>query len=87
MIAPLPAVLDTPAADPLRVTLRQAVEKGQPLLLDGAAVERIGTACLQVLLAGREAAARGALPFAIVNPAPALVEMAALAGLDDLVTV
>jgi len=87
MIAPLPAILDTPAAGPLRVTLRQAVEKGQPLLLDGAAVERIGTACLQVLLAGREAAARGALPFAIVNPAPALVEMAALAGLDDLVTV
>ena len=51
------------------------------------AYHNVGVRCLQVLLAGREAAARGALPFAIVNPAPALVEMAALAGLDDLVTV
>ncbi len=81
---PLPAILDTAAATPLRQTLCEAITAGRPLVLDGAGVERIGQASLQVLVAGERAAARAAVDFRILAPSPALAEMATLAGLDSL---
>ena len=84
MTLALAPVLDTPAAGLLRVALRQALEQGQPLLLDGSAVERAGQACLQVLAAGERSAQRPGLDFRVDHASPALAEMAALAGLGAL---
>lgn len=80
----LPAVLDTDAAVPLRQTLDGMVARRESLLLDGAAVERAGLACLQVLAAARAAAAEAGLAFRIEAAGAALVEMTALARLDLL---
>jgi chemotaxis protein CheX len=79
---PLPPSLDTGAAEPLRQTLLAMIERREPMLLDGAAVDRAGQACLQVLVAGRRAAAAAGLGFAIAAPSAALAEMAQLARLD-----
>ncbi|SFP72085.1 STAS domain-containing protein [Sphingomonas rubra] len=84
MTLSLAPVLDTAAAGPLRLALCEAVNRGEPLLLDGVAVERAGQACFQVLLAGQAAAGRAGLSFRIADPSPPLVELATLAGLDDL---
>jgi anti-anti-sigma regulatory factor len=81
---PLPAVLDTPAAGELRTTLRQSIRGGQPLSLDGAGVERVGLACLQVLVAGKAAAARAGVNLSIVHPSQSLTDMATMAGLGTL---
>jgi chemotaxis protein CheX len=51
VVLALPAVLDIQAAETLRVQLTGA--RGQPLTIDGSAVERLGGLCLQVLLAAR----------------------------------
>lgn len=77
-------VLDTSAAPPLRRALLGLAEAGKAVRLDGCHVERAGTACLQVLWAGKVMATREGRGFAIENPSSALTEMATLAGLDDL---
>jgi chemotaxis protein CheX len=86
MTIALAAVLDTPAAGPLRLALKQTLAEGGPLLLDGAAVERAGLACLQVLAAGRAAAGQRGLEFRIADASAPFAAMATLAGLDILVT-
>lgn len=50
-VVALPAILDIQAAEALRVQLLGA--RGQPLTIDGSAVERLGGLCLQVLLSAR----------------------------------
>ncbi len=77
---PLPAILDTAAAPALRDALAERLAAGEPLSLDGSAVERIGQACLQVLIAAQATGAG----FAITDASPALSDMTALAGLSPL---
>ncbi|MDE0877282.1 MAG: STAS domain-containing protein [Sphingomonas bacterium] len=84
MTLSLVSVLDTPAATPLRRGLLRLAETAEPIQLDGSAVDRVGTACLQVLSAGQAAARHAGREFRIADPSPALVEMATLAGFDDL---
>ncbi|KQN37412.1 hypothetical protein ASG37_10165 [Sphingomonas sp. Leaf407] len=81
---PLSAVLDTAAAPALRDLLVERLSAGEPLLLDGSGVERIGQACLQVLIAAETAARAAGVAFAIDAPSPALADMTALAGLSPL---
>lgn len=83
----LDAILDTPAAGPLRLSLDRMITEHAPVHVDGQAVDRIGLACLQVLVAARTAAKGLSLGFQITTPSPALIEMATLAGLATLVTV
>ncbi len=80
----LPAILDTAAAPALRDLLAAHVAGGGTLLLDGSGVERIGMACLQVLLAAETAAQAAGVAFAITDASPALTDMTALAGLTPL---
>ena len=47
----LPAVLDLQQAEPLRAELLGL--RGQPVTIDGSAVERLGGLCLQVLLSAQ----------------------------------
>lgn len=84
MTIALPAVLDTPAAAPLRQTLRDAIGNGQPIHIDASGVERIGQACLQVLAAAEAAAEDAAQDFRIVGASPVFADMATLAALDTL---
>lgn len=86
MTVALASTLDTAAAGPLRLALRQELQRGQALVLDGGAVERIGQACLQVLVAGQADAARTGIDFRIEPASPAFIEMATTAGLPSLVT-
>ena len=81
-VHPLPATLDTGAADSLRATLLGLVERREPLLLDGAGVSLAGQACLQVLLSARATAAAEGLPYALAAPSGTLSAMIALARLD-----
>ena len=76
--------LDTDAAAALRQSLTSVVTQARAVTIDGADVEQIGQACLQVLVAARHAATAQGLPFAIERPSPALVEAATLAALDIL---
>jgi len=48
----LPAVLDIQAAEPLRTQLLAL--RGQSVIVDGSAVERLGGLCLQVLIAAQK---------------------------------
>ena len=75
---------DTSAAPPLRRALISLAEAGEAVRLDGSQVDRLGTACLQVLWAGKVMAVREGRGFEIKDPSPAMTEMATLAGLDDL---
>ncbi len=85
MTIALPAVLDTPAAAPLRQTLRDAIGAGRPIQLDASGVERIGQACLQVLAAAEAAAEESGQEFHIVDASPVFADMATLAALDTLI--
>ena len=78
----LPALFDLPAALLLADTLR--ADDGA-VVLDGAAVDRIGIAGLQLLLSAHATAAVTGRPIAIDAPSPALCTAARTAGADFLV--
>ncbi|WP_263282704.1 STAS domain-containing protein [Sphingomonas nostoxanthinifaciens] len=60
------------------------IAAGEPIALDGSAVEMLGQACLQVLASAcRTAEARG-LTFVVRGPSHALSEMCTLVGFDRL---
>lgn len=80
----LAPVLDTAAAAPLRQAMRAAIDTGQSIKLDASAVERVGQACLQVLVATEAAADLAGLDFRVVGASPAFADMATLAALDTL---
>lgn len=84
MTIALAAILDTAAATPLRQTLRTAIDAGQPIRIDAAGVERVGQACLQILVATEAAAESAGIEFSITGASPAFADMATLAALDTL---
>jgi anti-anti-sigma regulatory factor len=75
----LAAVLDLGAAEGLHQRLLDACAHDAPVTLNGSAVERISTACAQVLAAGAISARARGLTFTLEAPSPALA--AALADL------
>jgi chemotaxis protein CheX len=80
----LPSVLDTAAAEPLHAALLARITQGTPLRIDGAAVERAGLACLQVLASARATAAAAGIGFALEGPSEPLRRMVALGRFDTL---
>lgn len=78
----LAAILNTAAADELRDALSDRIAAAAALSLDGAAVDRIGQACLQVLASARATAAAKGLRFRLDPRSDALAQMIALGGLD-----
>lgn len=78
----LAAILNTAAADELRRALSDRIAAASALSLDGAAVDRIGQACLQVLASARATAAAKGLRFRLDPRSDPLAQMIALAGLD-----
>jgi chemotaxis protein CheX len=80
----LPAVVDLPQAAKLKAQLERGLERGKGLTIDGAAVRRISSPCLQVLIAGMNAfTTAGGPPMKIVNPSAAFLEIVSALGLQD----
>jgi anti-anti-sigma regulatory factor len=68
----LPAQLDLTAAEPLHQRLLDRARSGDPLVIGAAAVDRVSTAAVQVLLAAAaEVRSRGAA-FQLRDPSPEL---------------
>jgi anti-anti-sigma regulatory factor len=77
----LQATLDLTAAEPLHRALLDRVRTGDPLVVAGAAVERVSTAVIQVLLAAAtEARSRGG-SFQLRDASPALSDALADLGI------
>ena len=68
----LPAVLDIQQAAPLREQL--VALRGQPVLIDGSLVERLGALCLQVLLSAQQTWAADGVSLIIDRVSEAFAE-------------
>ena len=77
----LPPVLDLAAAPALLHALRHYVTGTEPVVLDGHAVERVSTPCLQILLATAMDAQSRAVAFRLREPTAALSNAIAELGL------
>jgi len=78
---PLPAVFDLLFAAPLRDLVVFDIGAGRPVRLDGSAVERVSTLCLQILVVAAQAAQRAGTEFRLARPSAALAEAIADLGL------
>jgi anti-anti-sigma regulatory factor len=81
---PLAAELDLAAADGLLGDMQRRIGVRDPIRMDGSAVERISTACLQVLAAAAIAARAGGVPFETVAPSAVLRDAIVDVGLGGL---
>jgi len=77
-------VLDIAIAADLREALLEALRGGQPVTLDGSAVERADTAALQVLAAFFQDARSRGIPVRWHSPSAALLQAATLLGMVDI---
>jgi anti-anti-sigma regulatory factor len=68
----LPQILDLSQADGLQAELESRVAQDRSLRMDGGRVERVSTACLQVLAAAALACRSGGGSFTVETPSPAL---------------
>ncbi|MEI2385252.1 STAS domain-containing protein [Breoghania sp. JC706] len=79
----LPENLDIEAASELKAALMAESRGDRAVCIDARRVDRVGTACIQVLLsAGRTLSAEGC-PVTIVAPSPALIAAFADLGLVE----
>jgi len=77
----LPAVIDLDAIDGVRDVLIDALEEG-PVSVDAAAVERVSTNALLLLVSAAETARRNQYEFAIQAPSAAMVAAIGRLGLS-----
>ncbi len=75
----LPKDLDITAAAPLAAEFLAL--RGRPLVVDAAAVERLGAQCAQVLISAHETWLQDGAPLSLVNASSAFVEATKLLGL------
>lgn len=75
----LPGTLDQRTAAPLREAFLSAVGAGRAVVVDAAAVDRLSTACIQVLIAAGRAVQAAGQTFTVAAPSEALVS-----AFDDL---
>jgi hypothetical protein len=66
----LPATVDLDALDPIRDELLDALESG-PVAVSGAAIERVATNALFLLLSAAETARRNNFAFSVTEPSEA----------------
>jgi len=78
----LPAVLDLQQAGPLRDQLLAL--RGQSVIIDGSAVERLGGLCLQVLISAQQTWARDGLSLIIDEASESFANQWNAFGASDL---
>jgi len=76
----LPAFLDLPAARPLAQALLE--RRGQPIVIDGSAVQQLGAQCVQVLLSAKRTWSADQASLSLINCAPRMIEDLHLLGID-----
>lgn len=80
----LPAVADLTQAAALKEQLERGLMSGSGIVVDAAAVQRISSPCLQVLVAAAAAFEKtGGQSFTIADPSAALLETVSMLGLKD----
>jgi chemotaxis protein CheX len=79
----LPADLDLPMAQMLLDSLRHAFSTPRALRIEAEGVERVSTACVQILLAATQQATERGVVLVIVRPSAALSEICDDLGLAD----
>lgn len=70
----LPANCNTVEAEELQVRFVLAADTSQTIEVDASAVENVGQAVLQILIAARAEAAANRQDFVVINPSRAFVE-------------
>ena len=80
----LPAVLDLQHAEPLRQELLAL--RGQSVVIDGSAVERLGGLCLQVLISAQQSWATDGHTLAIDRVSEAFADQWNAFGADAMAT-
>jgi anti-anti-sigma regulatory factor len=81
----LPAVVDLSQAGELVARLQRGLASGCEMTIDGSAVRRISSPCLEVLVAGMNAFAKADGPsMKIVNPSAAFLDTVTTLGLNDV---
>ena len=76
----LPTILDQQASRALAVELRDAVDKGGVIILDGSGVESIGLAGLQLLLCALRTRSADGVEIRLDTPSLVLTDVAQLVG-------
>ncbi|MFN4095647.1 MAG: STAS domain-containing protein [Sphingomonas sp.] len=82
-VVTLPAHGVTVTAEELKVRLVLAADFGDGIIVDASAVESVGQAVLQLLLAARAEAEAAGNRFHIQNPSPAFLARIEALGLTD----
>ena len=80
----LPATMDKGALPEIAREMAQLCDKGQPLLIDGSKVSRIGLAGLQLLVSGALAANDRSVEFKVTQASEELAGAATLSGLGAM---
>lgn len=68
LLVELPSALELRFSKSLKETLVEALAAAKPLRIDAAAVERISTACIQILIAFVEAARQAEISVTFCRP-------------------
>lgn len=79
----LPAHGTTVTAEELKVRLVLAADLDERIEIHAGAVESLGQAVIQLLLAARAEAERSGKPFSILSPSPAFADCIAWCGLAE----
>lgn len=69
----LPSVVDLAAAEQLHHSLQESCAHDIALVINGAAVQRVSTACVQVLVAAARASRARNVGFSLDLPSPSLL--------------
>ncbi len=75
----LAATMDLRAAEPLLLSMQESLGMGGKVVVDAAAVDRLSTPCVQVLIAALQHMEQNGTPFVIKSPSDAFVS-----AFDDL---
>lgn len=70
VLVELPPALELRTAQSLKQALLEALARAGPLRIDAAAVVRVSTACVQILVAFVEAARQAGISVAFRHPSP-----------------
>lgn len=80
----LAAALDFRAAGPLRDQF--LAQRGKPIEVDGADVQRIGGQCIQVLMSAQRTWTQDGVDFALANASPEMLRALGHVGMDSYFT-
>jgi ABC-type transporter Mla MlaB component len=80
----LPAIVDKASLLPLAREMMEQCDKGEPVVVDGSKVGRIGLAGLQLLVSGALAARDKSVAFEVNEASDELIGAASMSGLCDM---